>query len=51
MLSSEQLRAARALLRWEQTRLAEQATVSVETVKEAGEAGWPAAGLVDTALS
>lgn len=33
MLTSEQLRAGRALLRWEQARLAETAGVSVETVK------------------
>lgn len=33
MLTSEQLRAARALVRWEQSRLADTANVSVETVK------------------
>ena len=33
MLYSEQLRAARALLRWEQSTVAAHARVSVETVK------------------
>ncbi len=33
MLSAEQIRAARAMLRWEQTALAEAAGVSAETVK------------------
>lgn len=33
MLSAEQIRAARAMLRWEQTTLAEAAGVSAETVK------------------
>ena len=33
MLTSEQLRGARAMLRWEQTQLASAADVSVETVK------------------
>ena len=33
MLTSEQIRAARALLRWEQTQLAVAAGISVETVK------------------
>ena len=32
-LTAEQLRAARALLRWEQTAVAERAKVSVETIK------------------
>ena len=32
-LTSEQIRAARALLRWEQRQLAQAAGVSVETVK------------------
>ena len=33
MLTSEQIRAARALLRWDQVRLAKRAKISVETVK------------------
>ncbi len=33
MLTSEQIRAARALLRWEQKNLAAAAGVSVETIK------------------
>ncbi len=33
MLTSDQIRAARAILRWEQTRLAEAAGVSLETIK------------------
>ncbi len=33
MLTAEQIRAARALLRWEQRRLAEAAGVSLETIK------------------
>ena len=33
MLTSEQLRAARALLRWDQKDLAKAASVSVQTVK------------------
>ena len=33
MLTSEQIRAARALLRWDQKRLAQAAEISVETVK------------------
>ena len=33
MLSSDQLRAARALVRWDQARLAREADVSIETIK------------------
>ena len=33
MLSSDQVRAARALLRWDQSRLATASGVSIETVK------------------
>ncbi|TGQ94607.1 transcriptional regulator [Mesorhizobium sp. M8A.F.Ca.ET.208.01.1.1] len=33
MLSAEQIRAARALIRWDQIRLASEAAVSVETIK------------------
>lgn len=33
MITSEQIRAARALLRWDQMELAERSGVSVETVK------------------
>ena len=33
MLTSEQIRAARALLRWDQKRLAAAAGISVETIK------------------
>ena len=33
MLTSEQIRAARALLRWDQKTLADAAGVSVETIK------------------
>ncbi len=33
MLLSEQIRAARALIRWDQQRLADAAGISVETVK------------------
>lgn len=33
MLTAEQVRAARALLRWDQSVLAERAAVSVETIK------------------
>lgn len=33
MMTAEQLRAARALLRWDQAHIAEKAAVSVETVK------------------
>ncbi len=33
MLTSEQIRAARALLRWDQKRLAAAANISVETIK------------------
>ena len=32
-MTSEQMRAARALLRWDQKRLADAAGISVETVK------------------
>lgn len=33
MLTAEQLRAARALLRWDQSTIAERAGVSIETIK------------------
>ena len=33
MLTAEQLRAARALIRWEQATVAERAGISIETVK------------------
>jgi predicted transcriptional regulator len=33
LLTAEQIRAGRALLRWEQRRLAEAAEISLETVK------------------
>ena len=33
LLTAEQLRAARALIRWEQSTVAERAGVSVETIK------------------
>ncbi|GJE57329.1 helix-turn-helix domain-containing protein [Methylobacterium thuringiense] len=33
MLSAEQLRAARALLRWDQATIADHAGVSIETIK------------------
>lgn len=33
MLTAEQIRAARAMLRWEQSTLAEASGVSVETIK------------------
>lgn len=33
MLTSEQLRAARAVLRWDQSRLTEMARISAETIK------------------
>ena len=33
MMSSAQLRAARALVRWDQSKVAEAASVSIETVK------------------
>ncbi|MCQ1766147.1 helix-turn-helix domain-containing protein [Neorhizobium galegae] len=33
MLTSEQMRAARSLLRWEQTELAENSGISVETIR------------------
>lgn len=33
MLTAEQLRAARALVRWDQAKVAERAGVSIETVK------------------
>jgi hypothetical protein len=33
MLTAEQVRAARALLRWDQSVLAEKAAISVETIK------------------
>lgn len=33
MISSEQIRAARALIRWDQAELAKHANVSVETIK------------------
>lgn len=33
MLTAEQIRAARALLRWEQSELGEKSGVSVETIK------------------
>ncbi|GJE45543.1 helix-turn-helix domain-containing protein [Methylobacterium soli] len=33
MLTAEQLRAARALIRWDQSTLAERAGVSTETIK------------------
>ena len=33
MLSAEQIRAARALLRWDQSHLSERSGVSVETIK------------------
>ena len=33
MISAEQIRAARAMLRWDQTKLAEAAGISVETIK------------------
>ena len=33
MLTSEQIRAARALLRWDQKQLAAAANISVETIK------------------
>jgi transcriptional regulator with XRE-family HTH domain len=33
LLTAEQLRAARALLRWDQSTIAEKAGVSIETIK------------------
>ena len=44
MLTSEQIRAARALLRWDQKRLAAAANISVETIKRLEKTpGWVSA--------
>ncbi len=47
-LTGEQLRAARALLRWEQRQLAEAAGVSLETIKRLEKMGGPIGGLART---
>ncbi len=45
MVTGEQVRAARALIRWEQGELAARARVSVETIKRIERAKGPAPGL------
>ena len=49
MLLSEQIRAARGLLRWNQTRLAEAAGISVETVKRLEKTPGPVSAYTGTA--
>lgn len=48
MLTSEQIRAARALLRWEQRQLAATAGVSVETVRRLEKAPGPVSAYTGT---
>ena len=47
-LTGEQLRAARALLRWEQKQLAEASGVSLETIKRLEKMAGPIGGLART---
>src|SRR5262249_51197284 len=49
-LTAEQIRAARAMLRWEQTQLAERAGVSVETIKRLEGAEGRLAAQIDTLM-
>ena len=44
MLTAEQLRAARAMLRWEQSAVADKAGVSVETIKRLERLDGPLSG-------
>ncbi|WP_041042935.1 helix-turn-helix domain-containing protein [Paramagnetospirillum magnetotacticum] len=48
MLTGEQIRAARALLRWEQKDLAEAAKLSIETIKRLEKIRGPIGGLART---
>ena len=48
-ITSEMLKAARALLRWKQEDLAKAAGLSVETVKRLEKTPGPISGLVETA--
>ena len=48
MLTSEQIRAARALLRWSQSDLAKAADISVETVKRLEKAPGPVSAYTGT---
>ena len=51
MLTGEQIRAARALLRWGQKQLAEAAGVSIETVKRLEKTVGPISAYTGTATS
>lgn len=51
MLSSEQIRAARALLRWDQSHLAKSSEVSVETIKRLEKMDGPLLSATGTTLS
>ena len=48
-LTSEMIKAARALLRWRQEDLADKAGLSVETVKRLEKNPGPITGLIETA--
>lgn len=50
MLSAEQVRAARALVRWDQSRLASEAGVSVETIKRLEKMDGPLLAATGTTL-
>ncbi|MFC0479383.1 helix-turn-helix domain-containing protein [Gellertiella hungarica] len=51
MISSEQVRAARALVRWDQSKLAAEAGVSVETIKRLEKMDGPLLAATGTTLS
>lgn len=51
MLSAEQIRAARALVRWDQSRLASEAGVSVETIKRLEKMDGPLLAATGTTLA
>ena len=51
LITSEQLRAARALVRMDQKQLAEQASVSAQTIKRLEKMDGPLSGHVGTIVS
>jgi transcriptional regulator with XRE-family HTH domain len=51
MISAEQIRASRALIRWDQADLANQAGVSVETIKRLEKMNGPLLSATGTTLA
>lgn len=51
MLSSDQVRAARAILRWDQTTLAKAAGISVETIKRIEKIDGPLLAVTGTTIA